>query len=186
MAKSEPKSLKLKEKKYSGDNVLKVTSKKFTMNDIHVDHKDFRNVLIPTYFDFMMLQYNPFKTRDTNVLDGLQTIWEKVFPMNAEKLTFDCPIKFVVRIQVYMFWNIFYQKASQADQRFYEYRRRFSDIANKTVAKFFKGHQSKNPLLDDEWRRNYVERALSNRKNPAFLWKSFPLQIEEVNEVCPV
>ena len=92
----------VKKERTSDDNALKIMAKKFTMNDIKVDGKLFRSTLIPTYFDIIMTQDSPFKTRETYVLNGLQEVWNKMFPESSERLSMDCAVKYVVSNYPYM------------------------------------------------------------------------------------
>ena len=88
--------MKVEKNSDSYENALKIMAKKFTMSDIDVNRKIFRSLLVPSYCDFVMTRSTPFRTRDEEVLAGLQRIWDKVFPDDAQKLTMDCPIKYVV------------------------------------------------------------------------------------------
>ena len=90
----------VKKERNIGENALKVMAgaKKYTMNDIKVDGKVFRASLIPTYFDFLMTRDTPFVTRHADILDGLQEIWDQVFPENPEQLLNDGAIKYIVSI----------------------------------------------------------------------------------------
>lgn len=58
---------------------------------------------------------------------------------------------------------------SQADQRFIEYRSRIAEVACKVVGNFFDIN------TDEEWRREYINAALGNKRNPPFIWKNFSI-----------
>ena len=61
-----------------------------------------------------------------------------------------------------------------------EYRRRFSDIAEKIVENKFQSLRAQNSAFDDIWRMRYVERAGCGEMEPDFLWKTFPFAEDNV------
>ena len=67
------------------------------MQDITVDHLTFRSLFVPSYFDYIMTRQNVYLLRDSSIIDPMQKIWNKIFKCNAEHITLDCAIKFVVR-----------------------------------------------------------------------------------------
>ena len=75
---------------------------------------------------------------------------------------------------------------AKADQRFMEYRRRFSDVAEKVVERRFDMLRAQNALYDDVWRLGYVERAGCGETEPDFLWKTFPLVEDDVVRKYPI
>ena len=66
------------------------------MNDVQVDHRRFRRVLIPTYNEYMMSRPNPFDLHDKNALEMLQSIYDSVFPYDSQRITENSPVKYIV------------------------------------------------------------------------------------------
>ena len=54
------------------------------------------------------------------------------------------------------------------------------EVSAKVVADFFKEKKKEDASFDDEWRIDYVERAVfQNDANPGFIWRSLPLRRDE-------
>ena len=88
---------RVKEEARDGDDILEQRGKKFTMRDIVVDHKIFRYIFIPSYFDYLMTRDDPFWLRDSSIIEPMQKLWNAVFPYEPLMILLDCPVKFVVR-----------------------------------------------------------------------------------------
>ena len=72
-------------------------AKRYTMDDIPVNRRMFRQKIVPTYCEYIMSLENPFDLHGDPVVFGLQRIFNFVFPQDRQLVTEEDPIKFVVR-----------------------------------------------------------------------------------------
>ena len=75
--------------------------KRFTMDNISVNRRTFRQKVIPTYIEFMMSLENPFDLHNDKAVEALRRIFNFVFPEEKQLVTEEDPIKYLVSIFVY-------------------------------------------------------------------------------------
>ena len=72
-------------------------SRRYCMDNITVGHRHFQKIFIPLYINFMMTIENPFDIHDSQVIPGIQSVYNSVFPFDKQQITEENPIKYVVR-----------------------------------------------------------------------------------------
>ena len=85
-------------------------AKRYTMDDIPVNRRIFRQKVVPTYSEFLMSLSNPFDLHGEQVVLALQRIFNFVFPEDKQLVTEEDPVKFVVRIFSPKAWFLFIRR----------------------------------------------------------------------------
>lgn len=142
-------------------------AKRYTMDDISVNRRLFRQKFVPTYCEFIMMLENPFDLHGEQVIFALQRIFNFVFPDDKQLVVEEDPIKFVVRVYLNM-CNLS-PIVQKADQRFLEHRGKCGEYAYQVVKDFMEQEEH----CDELFRRDYVLQALKSKKTPAFIWSNF-------------
>ena len=73
-------------------------AKRYTMDDIPINRRVFRQKVVPTYSEFLKSLENPFDLHGEEVVFGLQRIFNFIFPEDKQLVTEEDPVKFVVRV----------------------------------------------------------------------------------------
>ena len=94
--KNEPEDLPLTKKRRSRKDE-EDRAKRYTMDDIPVNRRTFRQKVVPTYIEFLMSTRNPFDLHDDLVTIGLQNIFNFIFPEDKQLVLREDPIKYLVR-----------------------------------------------------------------------------------------
>lgn len=76
--------------------------KRFVMDDLKIDRRVFRMVLLPSYYEYILSLDDPFNTHTESVLPALQRLYESIFPGNNHEMESDGPIKRLVRERFYI------------------------------------------------------------------------------------
>ena len=82
-----------------GDFVKQI--KRFIMDDLQLDRRNFRRMLLPTYFDYVMCLDDPFNTHEETIISALRRMRDIIFPQDTQEIAADGPLKVLVWIFFY-------------------------------------------------------------------------------------